>query len=325
MRLSVKRAWGTLGLSGLLQFAVLTASFSALAEPNGPELISAPEDEIERWVPAVSAALGLLLQKTSGDFETGNVLGPSDPSPADPLLINPAESGKDTAITPVATFSIELMTPGLLAVPGLAKLEVPGRPRLFVHGDVIPSFGAELRTAKNGDPGPNEYPSDFATAKADKISGQGGLLIAQVQTWQFAAGAGIAFSVDLGERRLRIKPSFEYMTEEIQIDGEVRRAVSIIPGLGSSIDDFRIIVLETSETKRFHGIGAGIEFELDTRRAGPVLLSVFAGARGYRFMGDLKMQTTAINSENETATFRFEKKRYGYRASLGIRFRFAPE
>jgi hypothetical protein len=72
-------------------------------------------------------------------------------------------------------------------------------------------------------------------------------------------------------------------------------------------------------------MGAGMELEMDTRRSGPLLVSMFANVRVYRFMGDRKINIKAKNSFDEEAKFRFELKRYTYRTAIGIRFRFAPE
>ncbi len=314
------------GLAGFVHFTAFAGLALAQTEPNGPELIAAPQDEIERWVPSFSASLGMLLQRTSGDFVTGDILDPAwvqDPVFFPSRTINPPGAGEDLALTPAATFSLEFMTPGLLALPGLVDIKIPGRPRLFIHADAVPTFGPLYSPAKEGNPKPHTLPFDVLSNAEPIVTGQGGVLQLQVQRWQLAAGAGVALTVDLWDRRFRIKPSLEYMTQEVAIDGEIRRAAALV-ATPYVLDDFRFIHLTARAKKRFHGLGAGIEFEHDTRRTGPLLLSVFASARGYRFMGDLDLLAVGTNSFGETATFRARTKRYAYRGSVGVRLRFAP-
>jgi len=353
MRISVKRLWGLLGLLGVTHLATASAAQDSTTEPNSPEAAGPAielADELDRWVPSLSIAMGLMLQDIEGELESGEIQGPwlpqgiiTVPSPQ----IRPGASGQDHALSPLANISIELMTPGLRAIPFLPDIELPGKPRLFVHGDVIPTFSPSYRTAKEGEPGPNELPEELTIQNFPVfeavISGQGSVLESQVQRWVFAAGAGIAITTDIFERRLRIKPSFEWMTEEIEISGEVRRAAAINnpfpPGNGPRTrDDYRFIVLEGAKKKRFYGIGAGIEIEMDASRAGPFLFSVFADARGYRFMGNRKIEFTARNEFgvgecindptqpcSEEATFKIQKDRYAYRTSVGFRVRLAIE
>lgn len=333
MRISVKTLRAVSGLIGLVHLAALvgaSAPSSAEDEPNGPPLIAVATDEMERWIPSLSAAMGLMIQESKAGFLTGEIQDPAwlRAFPAIPR-IRTAASGTDRNFAALASFAIEFMTPGLLAIPFVPEIKVPGRPRLFVHGDVIPVFPPKYQTAKNGDPGPFElgFPVDNpagASNGEDVILGQGGLVETRVQQWQFGAGAGIAFSADFWGRRLRIKPSFEYVTQEIKVTGEVRRATAITER-PEDFGDLRLIILSGAKTKRYHGLGAGIEFELDTRRAGPVLLSVFSSVRGYRYMGDLEIRVTDRNSFDERALFRFTADRYAYRASVGVRVRFAPE
>ena len=51
------------------------------------------------------------------------------------------------------------------------------------------------------------------------MEGIGSETTAEVQPMVIAAGAGIAFSFDLFGRRVRIKPSAEYLREEIDFTG----------------------------------------------------------------------------------------------------------
>lgn len=320
MRFSVKRLWATTALFAVVQALAVAPPITANDEPNGPELIAGAVDELDRWVPAVSIDMGLMIQETAAGFLTGGIKDPAwvQAFPAS-RRIRQSASGNSRPFAPVSTLSLEFMTPGIPYIPT--------RPRMFVHGEVIATFPHAFRTAKNGDvdeftlgfPPPSTLPNTEQV-----IGGQGGTLKSKLQRWQFAGGAGIAFTADLWGRRIRVKPSFEYLTQEIEVSGLIKRTTAIT-AVPLNFDDHRLIILKASKTKRYHGMGAGMELEMDTRRSGPLLVSMFANVRVYRFMGDLKINFKAKNSFDEEANFRFELKRYTYRTAIGIRFRFAPE
>ncbi|MDP6979259.1 MAG: hypothetical protein QF570_11760 [Myxococcota bacterium] len=294
-------------------------------------LIAEATDELDRWVPSLTTGLGMLMQDISGDIGSTDLLGPFDHTSEviNPIsVVRPPTSGEDLTLTPLFCAGLEFMTPGLRAIPFAPEIEVPGAPRLFVHGEVIPAFGLTYRTAKEGDPSPNRIgapyfpPNNLISERV--VFGQGSVIESQVQQWSYAAGAGIAMTLDVFGRRFRLKPSFEWMTEKVQMTGEARRAVAVIAE-PRVVTDFRYEVFKAAKTKRFHGLGVGLEFELDTRRAGPFLLSVFGNARGYRFMGSGKIRAKASNIHGEEVTYQIKRDRYGYRATTGIRLRLAVE
>jgi hypothetical protein len=320
MRFSVKRLRATTALFVVVQALVVAAPITANDEPNGPEQIAEAVDELDRWVPAVSIDMGLMIQETTAGFLTGGIKDPAwvPVAPAS-RRIRQSASGNSRPFAPVSSLSLEFMSPGIPYIPT--------RPRMYVHGEVIASFPHTFRTAKNGDVedfqvgfSPQQRPGNSEQV----IRGQGGTLKSRLQLWQFAGGAGIAFTADLWGRRIRVKPSFEYLTQEIEVSGLIKRATAIIVN-PRTFDDHRLIILTASKTKRYHGMGAGMELEMDTRRSGPLLVSMFANVRVYKFMGDLKVKLKDKNSFDEEATFRFELKPYAYRTAIGIRVRFAPE
>lgn len=330
MRISVKRHWACLGLMGVVHFATVAHAQEAVDEPIGPPLIADAVDELDRWVPSLSISLGLLMQEVEGDIESTDILGPTDQTgELSPLLtIRPPASGSDLTLTPISGGSFEFMSPGLRSIPFFPDIEIPGSPRLFAHGDFLATFTLTYRTAKEGDPKPPSLPESFLIQGADLrepvVFGQGSVLETEIKRWSFSAGAGIAFTVDLFERRFRLKPSFEWMTEEIQIEGEARRAIALV-NRPKKISDFRYELFRAKKSRRFYGLGGGIEFELDTRRAGPFLVSVFGNTQIYRMMGDRKIKARATNSFGEEVEFEIERSRWTYRAATGLRVRLAVE
>jgi hypothetical protein len=316
----------------------------AAPEPAAPE---PKQDETERWVPAFSVYSGVLVQDAEAMLRSSTLQGPcvppalvndplhcerqvrptafiEDPPPGDPYP--PVElvtvTGDDLMVTPFVAGSLELMTPGLTSLPG--------RPRLFVHGDAAASFAFTRDVVKEGIPGEFEIIGDFGPTEfisEANIGGQGSKTTAEVKPLLLSAGAGVAFTLEPWERRLRIKPSVEYLREEIEVTGVVHRAVAIEENTaaGEFPDNFRLIQLSSAEKRAFHGIGPGLEVELDAARAGPFVLSVYVASQAYAFLGDLEVELSDTNEDGETAMWSFEKNRWGFRAGVGLRFRWLPE
>ena len=86
--------------------------------------------------------------------------------------------------------------------------------------------------------------------------------------------------------------------------------------------------MQGSGKKTYHGIGPGLEVELDTARAGPFMLTIFLSGQAYKILGDRVVSFTGSFSDvyrDETADWRFEKAAWSYRAGVGLRFRWLPE
>jgi hypothetical protein len=302
------------------------------------------KDETQRWVPAFSIYSGVLLQNAEGAVFSGGIEGPcairdtnfdtlhcerqirptippvgrnEEPPPIEFVTT----TGDDLMVAPFVAGSLELMTPGLTSVPG--------RPRLFVHADAAASFSFTRDLAKESFAGEFEVAPNVDFPNEQTILGQGSTLTAEVKPLLISAGTGVAFTVDAWDRRLRIKPSVEYLREEIEVTGVVKRQVydgSVeVPTTEDFPDGFRAIELSGSKKDVFHGLGPGLEIEADAGRAGPLVLAVYVAGQAYAFLGDLEMEFSDTNEFDETATWRFEKERWGYRAGVGLRFRWVPE
>jgi hypothetical protein len=308
---------------------------------------AAAEDEIERWVPSLGISLGMLGQKAEGASRSSDVLGPPltttdalgtgclvtnrqtgqmsrngglcGNARQSPPKLRPDTASSDTSIAPLVDGSLELMTPRLL--------ETLLSPRLFVHGDVAISFAFERNLAGEG------RPDDFSAPELDQneddvpelaISGQGTRTKSEVQPLVLSAGAGIAFTTDVFARTVRFKPSLEFLRQEVDLVGELHRAVKLRTPV-ATLDGFRLVVLEASDTEVQHGVGAGLEVDVDAGRLGPFALSFFALGRGYRLLGDLDHTLTDTNEFGENATWDFEFDPWVWRAGAGLRFRWLPE
>ena len=392
---------------------------------------------LSRWAPAIAIQGGLFAQTASGTITTSEILGVQTPSidftppqiyNADPYLTRSGETtigSGERMMTPYFGVAIELMSP---TIPGCDFCSQIGNPRLLVHGDVGYGFALERSVASTGSVADTmtfaSPPSEFYAANTGNgnltysettFLGQGANISVKTEPMTVAAGAGIAFTFKVGHRTFRLKPSFEYMREELRVSGQLRRATqaantvlprnmsTYVPGgplnpgagpnngliwapngdpgyldgtkLGVVIpwfpDDatptdagFREIEFDVSSSKVYHGIGPGLELELDTGRLGGFEVSLYGGLRAYRFMGDLDLDARAQNEPDarnyttgnpitgpygpgsnvemnnvnyerncvvgdptqcEYADFHFEKERWAYTGHLGIRFRWSPE
>lgn len=308
-----------------------------------------PLDESERWVPSFGLYFDISRQKVEGSLTSGNVLGPPlttggcfnpvtntssgnqcETARRNPQKIHNDSQGNDTAITPLVGGSLELMTPRL--IDGFL------RPRLFARGDVAAAFGFERNVTgsenpdvfslpPNDGPGPGSSPGAEQTFPLEELSirGQGTRARYQIRRIVLSGGAGFAFSLDVFERRLRIKPSLEYLRQEIDLIGVVHRAVQLVDPSGVNLASFRQLQLTKTKKQVQEGWGAGLELEADTARLGPFQTSVYAMGRVVRLIGDLDETLSATNEFGETASWTFKPERLVYRAGVGFRLRWLPE
>ena len=321
-------------------FLVCLAAARAL--PAGAD----PTDETQRWVPSIGLTSGVFAQKADAStHSTGltynftlrqNSFGQEVDTVTQITNANlrPPTDGDDILVTPFVGGTLELDTPGVQAWPG--------RPRLFVRGDVAAAFGTERKIAREKTPSsvPDSFTAQPDTA-AEGSEGVGSETTAEVQPFMYSAGAGIAFTIDIGTRRLRIKPSVEYIHEQIDFTGKIIRAVNTDTGITAQQGItakpavFFGVTLEKDEKQDFQGLGPGLELELDTARVGPFMLSIFTNGRGMKVLGDRKVEwsdsTTVTNPAmvpNTTtfdANWEFEKKPWIFGGGVGIRFRWVPQ
>lgn len=280
-----------------------------------------PSDETARWVPAFGITSGIITQGTQGSVDSHFLPSGEDVRP-------PVDGGVDL-LSPWMGASLELMTPS----PG----ELPGRPRFFLHGDVGLDFGFGRSVAKEGAPGPFVPPDTRPPITVDAVvEGQGSETSAEPRLFMAGAGAGIAFTLDAMGRRIRIKPSVEYMQEQLDIVGVVHRALIVDPGVAGrpnqGIPDipptYQFVTLQGSQRETYHGVGAGLEVETDGGRAGPLVLTLFVSGQAYRILGNRTTQFTQVADDTidgvPEATWSFTKDAWTYRAGVGMRFRWQP-
>jgi hypothetical protein len=311
---------------------VIALAALALLWANPAPADSGDENELGRWVPAFAVWYDMLGQKAEGSIEPGDVIEtPLPPEqctignqdvfgcPNSPLQITPSTASNDTNIVPGVGAGIELMTPRL--IEGFLS------PRLFARGEAELTFGFERNVAGERKPGPfftdPLKPTEFDVAE-QSVGGQGSRAKLQTRPLVFGAGLGAAFTTTIFQRTIRVKPSVEYLYEEVDLVASVRRAVKLEDPT-PDLSGFRLITLEADDRQTLHAFGGGLEIEADTGRIGPFVLALFLNGRGYRFTGNLNHTLTDTNERGETATWRFELDPWAWRAGVGARFRWVPE
>lgn len=300
----------------------------------------------DRWIPSLAITAGATIQQQQGFAES---LLFEEGSP-DPVPLRPADSpnpldGDDIAVSPFVGGSLELMTPAL---------PIPMRPRVFLSGEILPTFAPSRDVALEHDPsdcvrGPevgqvcakDEDGSRRNGFGEDAAVGVGTRTSAEIGTLVYGAILGVAFPVQLGMRQLRIKPSVGWISYEVDATGIVvdatcdpaNRCTDVTPILGQPpLPGFlREVRLAASSSQRFHGIGPGVDVEMDTGRFGPLGVSLFLGGLAYRVLGDRTIAFGATESypaspngllvpADGVAAFEVEVEPWMFRAHLGIRF-----
>ncbi len=300
--------------AGLVIPAAVLASAAVAAGPDS----RAGED---RWVPALAVTAGATFQDQEAAVSSLDVTN------AEPFR-NPAE-GDDLAVSPYVGGNLQLMTPAITAIPG--------RPRVFAVGEILPTFASSRNVANEGNIQRLEIPPEPGIPELG-ISGQGSVTTAEVQTLAFGAAIGIAFPFEVRGFQLRLKPSAGWIRYEVDVEGSVHRAIcdgggnrckTIVPDPPlPPIPGFaRLIELQGGDSQWFNAIGPGLEIEMDVYRVGSFGVSVYLDGHAYRVLGDRTVDfsdsatfTDPLGGpDTYTADWSFEIDPWIYRAGLGFR------
>jgi hypothetical protein len=332
-------------------FQVSVPMAAAAEDPTQERAEERNAQETEsRWVASLAVTSGVLLQNQDGSIDSCLFANPADatgscPAPGSTPL-RPATSDSDLAIVAFVGPNLELMSPAL---------PIPTRPRLFLSGEILPTFSADRDIAGEGDPdcirGPE--PSDdlvcasmnvprFKPYGQDDARGSGSQVTTTYDTLTFGANLGVAFPAQVGERRLRIKPSFGWISYKAELEGIVVNATCQQvppppPGVTQCTNVVNVIQpgslretsLTGSDSRRFHAIGPGLDVEMDTGRVGPLGTSIFLGGRAYWTVGDRTLEAETMQvygndglplaNQAVSARWEAEMKPWIFRLGVGLR------
>jgi len=268
--------------------------------------------EKSRWIPGLSVMSGLQIQDREATIEN-----------AERGLV----AGDSTAVFGFIGLSAELATP---ALP-----RVPGRARLFVHGDASLTFDSLEAVASQGAPGPLEEKGPPTNPNAPPpvaaVTGQGSAVKVRAQPLMLSAGAGVAFTLEVWQRVFRIKPSLEWQWQKEEVTSQLGVAESLVdpPGDPRATCPCRKVFVQSSTRRGFHSIGPGLEIEMDTARAGPFMLSLYTSGQAFHVLGDRTVELTGTRafddgSRNVSFVSSYERLPWHYRVGAGLRFRWVP-
>ncbi len=229
-----------------------------------------------------------------------------DPTLSGPSALRDAARGSELAVWPSAGIDFHLMTPRLIELP----LDLG--PRLFVNAELAFAFPPKRSTANEGDltslrlPEVHFSPSGGPTAYGTiGVAGAGSELVSRPKPVSYGVQLGLAFPVEVLNRRIMIKPSAAWIQYRIGLSGRVLAALKDdINGYAAYLDPDnatgvglygsmrREIDLSANKTQTINGIGPGVEVELDSGRFGQFSAAVFASAHAYKVLGKRKFRLT---------------------------------
>ena len=278
-----------------------------------PPLTAAADDATSRWVPglAVTGGVRSIDRKASVSSVRGDV------------------DSESRALFGFLGADLQLATPAFEAGP------VPIR--IFVRGGVATSFDGEEEIANEGAPGSVVIPiRDInrdgipdGDTPIGAIEGIGSATAAQSEAAIWTAGLGLDLGIPIFDRVLHVKPSVEWILQSDRARALFGFAEEF-PIVGRELEcPCRTISAIAQESQTYHGLGPGLELELEASRLGDLLLTVFASGQAYyNFDREIEIRATGTSddgSRTETLLSIYERDRFDYRAAWGFRVHWLPE
>lgn len=308
---------------GCIQFSIILASLQVILVGQG--FADEAKTEPTRWAIGVGVPVGLEIHDVSASSRTGFIGTPSRVwDDLGQLQFVRSWTSGDSRVTGI-TFG------GELEITSPIVFDTAGQPRLFARSALEMNLASDTKPATEGGLGPIRLPLDASgnpppTFTVNSVLGQGTEALYKVDRLQIRMGAGIAFGFVFNDRPIRIKPSIEYLRRESVMRGAVNAVIQLpgTPPVLTSLDQTRIELVRTSAKRIFHGLGPGLELEMDAANVGPFVVSLFTGFRAYHFLGTRDERLKGETSAGEPVTFDFELDEWLYRADTGFRFRWQP-
>jgi hypothetical protein len=292
---------------------VVTAAMPASANDQSNALI-----DHDRWIPSIGFTLGFTTQQQEGSTFTEIQQGFFGWAPYDDRPPAQGDTGLNL-LNVGGTF--ELQTPRLLPTKW--------SPRLFIGGEVVNVSSSRRSLAREGDPKTELIePSGGGSFVDLAILGQGSTTESDAETAQFGAGIGLAFPVQIGEWRVSIKPSAQYLNQEFNFTGLISDADREDKLIG--FPPTRVVLLTGGESLDVHAVGPGLEIEIEATQIRSIAASIFISGGAYNVLSNRNVRfqsiTNATGNPNDTRRFRgtwtAEIDPWIYRASVGMRIKW---
>jgi len=291
--------------------AALLYVLSSALDPSPASAADAAIADHDRWSPAVALQMGLLRQQAHGRGESNRRPPGNQGLPAD---------GDDLLLDYYFGLSFELMAPSIA--------DIGGHPQPFIHVDVLHPLGLEVDIAREGSPDGFEF-AEFpglrnSTLTAAAVGGQGLKTEAEFKSPTVTVGLGLSFSFDWFDRPFRVRPSLQYFHEKVEVSGvmldaEGQRVIEDFV----VIEDFDLLSLTGAQTKTLHGLGGGVELEMEIARLKSGTLSIGAGFHLYHILGGRRFEFSETDG-TDFASWSATMDPLVYRGGFGFRYRFLP-
>ena len=161
---------------------------------------------------------------------------------------------------------------------------------------------------------------------ADNVTGVGSETTTRSGRLALHAGAGVAFSVSLMDRELRIKPSLQYRYDELDMASALSDAQSIADDNNCPC---RLLQISAQTSKGFHALGPGLEIETDAGRAGPFMTTVAMSFQGLYGLGDRSMSLRSSGNfdtaEPASVVSTLKRSPWTFRGGIVVSLRWLPE
>jgi hypothetical protein len=238
-------------VNGWVSWSAVFALLAALPAASGAQEAKPRQPGEDRWVPSLALISGLTIQSQEGSVETFDfdyIFDPPEWVRGGWMLDEEfSTDGVDLAVSPYVGANLELMSPALA---------LPGRPRLFLGAQILPTFAAARDIAKIQDPTGLAPPAVFPLVDLNPlipspilcedeqgevweseqecyprfgyaentILGQGAQTTAEIDTLVFGAAVGVAIPFRLRGHTLRVKPSLGWIRYKIEVEGRMVKA-----------------------------------------------------------------------------------------------------
>ncbi|MAG33344.1 MAG: hypothetical protein CL908_20910 [Deltaproteobacteria bacterium] len=213
--------------------------------------------------------------------------------------------------------NVQLMTPVLI--------DRYGKPRLFVRVGAATSFDQEERVLNEFAPGQIVIVDPEGAIQG--IQGQGSGTGVKTEPPTVTAGIGLDFAFEVFERRIHVKPSLDWIWEEER----VKTVLGIAEDLGGNptLCPCRTAFAHGTNTEPFHGLGPGIELELESGRLGPFMTGIYLHGQAYHvFDRKVSVRADAVwddLSGTVSVQSGYERRPWDYRVGVGMRFHWLPD
>jgi len=160
------------------------------------------------------------------------------------------------------------------------------------------------------------------------VLGQGSTTESDADTAQYGAGIGLAFPVQIGEWRVSIKPSAQYLNQKFHFTGLISDANR--PDKLTGHPPTRIVLITGKDTLEVHAVGPSLEIEVEAVQVSSFAASVFVSGGAYNVLSDRDVRfqsiTNATGDPDDTGRFRgtwtAEIDPWIYRGTVGMRIKW---